>query len=135
MPVVRNDSVTCRPARGSIRDAARQGSVWLGRHTTLRGDGTNWEPGGRGYRPADREYRDPACGPHLFDRDRRCPRKADVASLIRDCDTPNRSAAVDRSGCADRFRLPAAAGYGRRDLGSAASNCSLQRAGYQAAAN
>jgi hypothetical protein len=47
--VVRNNSVTCRPARGNIRDAARQGSVWLGRHTTLRGDGANWEPGGRGY--------------------------------------------------------------------------------------
>jgi len=39
-----------------------------------------------------------------------------VASLIRDCYTPNRSAAVDRSDCADRFRLPAAAGDGRRDL-------------------
>jgi|SRR5450631_526325 hypothetical protein len=42
--VVRNNSVTCRPARGNIRDAARQGSVWLGRHTILRGDGANWDP-------------------------------------------------------------------------------------------
>jgi hypothetical protein len=33
------------------------------------------------------------------------------------------------------FRLPAAAAGGRRDLSSAASNCSLQRAGNQAAAN
>src|ERR1700680_2264790 len=56
------------------------------------------------------------CGPHLFDRESRCPRKTDVASLIRDCGTPNRSAAVDRSDCADRFRLSAAAGYRRRGL-------------------
>ena len=63
------------------------------------------------------------------------PRKANVASLIRDYGTPNRCAAVGRSDCADRFRLPAAAGYGRRNLGSAASNCSVQRAGNQAAAN
>src|SRR5260370_3405861 len=76
-----------------------------------------------------------SCGPHLFDRDSRCPRKADVASLVRDCGTPNRSAAVDRSDCADRFRLPAAAGDGRPDLGSAASNSSLQTAGNQASAN
>src|SRR5450759_2096574 len=65
----------------------------------------------------------------------RCPHKANVASSIRGCAIPNRSAAVDRSDGADRSRLPAAAGDGRRDLGSAASNCPLQRAGNQAAAN
>src|SRR5450631_1614398 len=58
--VVRKNSVTCRPARGNIRDAARQGSVWLGRHTTLRGDSANLEPDARGYRRADREHQDPA---------------------------------------------------------------------------
>src|ERR1035438_2459339 len=57
--LVRNNSVTCRPARVNIRDAARQGSVWLGRHTTLRGDSANWIPGARGYRRADPGHRDP----------------------------------------------------------------------------
>ena len=52
----------------------------------------------------------------------RCPRKANVASSIRDCAIPNRSAAVDRSDGADRSRLPAAAGDGRRDHVTAVSN-------------
>jgi hypothetical protein len=42
---------------------------------------------------------------------------------------PNPSAAIDRSGRADRSRLLAAAGYGGRDFGSATPNCPLQRAG------
>src|ERR1017187_4603063 len=57
--VVRKNSVTRRAARGNTRDEARQGLVWLGRHTSLRGDSANWEPGARGYQRADPGHRDP----------------------------------------------------------------------------
>src|SRR5213080_2452780 len=40
--VVRKNSVTHRKARGSIRDAIRQGSDWHRLHRIPRGDGANW---------------------------------------------------------------------------------------------
>jgi len=73
--------------------------------------------------------------PHLFDRTSRCQRKTAVALDTRDRASPNCSAAVDRSDRAARFRLPRPAGYGRRALGFAASNCPRSSAGNQAAPN
>src|ERR1700693_4467184 len=46
------------------------------------------------------------CGPHLFDRDSQCRRKAVATSSIRVCAIPNRSAAVDRSHCGGQARQP-----------------------------
>src|SRR4030088_3441791 len=58
--VVRKNSVTHRKARGSIRDAIRQGSDWHGLHMIPRGDGANWPFGSRTTRAADREHPDRA---------------------------------------------------------------------------
>jgi hypothetical protein len=44
----------------SIRDGVRQGWVWHGQRTILRGDGVNWELGSRDGWAADLEHPDPA---------------------------------------------------------------------------
>jgi hypothetical protein len=44
----------------SIRDGVRQGWVWHGQRTILRGDGVNWELGSRDGWAADLEHSDPA---------------------------------------------------------------------------
>ena len=59
LPVIRKNCVTYKRARGSIRDAARQGLNWHGRNTILRGDGANQNVDGLKGWAADREPRDP----------------------------------------------------------------------------
>jgi hypothetical protein len=87
--------------------------------------------------PRDRQFHEVIVLLSAFiDRAGRCQRQADMASWIRDRAIPNRCPAVDRFSRADGFRVAAAqAADGSRDLGSAASNSPLPRAGNQAAAN